>query len=94
MEIDIKKIAKLVKLQLTPAEEEKYKNELSELLDHFTMLQEVDTTNVTMTCQSTGLIGQEREDRAIYTGIHAKQENILKCSSHKEGSFIKVPPVF
>jgi len=94
MDIDIEKIAQLAKLSLTDTEKEKYGYELSHIVDHVASLGEVDTTDVPITSQSTGLEGKEREDIPKQDGIHHLQEELLSSSLYKEDHFIKVPPVF
>jgi aspartyl-tRNA(Asn)/glutamyl-tRNA(Gln) amidotransferase subunit C len=94
MDINIDKIAQLAKLSLTNGEKEKYKQELSHILDHVANLGEVDTKNVPATNQSTGLEGKEREDRSKRDDIHGIQDALLSASPYKENHFIKVPPVF
>ncbi len=94
MEIDIKKLAKLSKLSLTPEEEERYKKEIGNILDYVGMLGEIDTSSVLPTSQSTGLVGKERPDEVGTTALQNEQEALLKISKYKEDNFIKVPPVF
>lgn len=63
-------VAKLAKLELTEAEIEKFTPQLSNVLDHFSELSEVDTKNVEPTSQTTGL-----ED--VYRADELKSENTL-----------------
>lgn len=94
MKVDIKKISKLAKLVLTPTEEKKYSKELNLILDYMAIISEVDTKNVPITCQSTGLTGREREDITVRDTLQNIQEELLSSSPNKEDHFIKVPPVF
>ena len=52
-ETEVRKIAKLAKLELTDNEVEKFQHQLSEILDYVNMLQNVDTTNVEPTFHTT-----------------------------------------
>jgi aspartyl-tRNA(Asn)/glutamyl-tRNA(Gln) amidotransferase subunit C len=46
---DVRDIAELAKLDLSDAEIAKYTEQLSQILDYFTLLQEVDTSHIDMT---------------------------------------------
>ena len=58
----IKHIADLAHLELTPAEEVKYGEQLSAVLSYIDKLSEVDTTKVSITSQIGGLVNAWRED--------------------------------
>ena len=64
MKIDIKKLAKLANLTITPEEEKKYSQELGSTLDYINKLNGIDTTGVEPTNQVTGLENVMREDKA------------------------------
>ncbi len=55
-------IALLARLGMTPADREKFREQLSVILDNFEVLQEVDTTNVAPTAQAVALNNVFRED--------------------------------
>lgn len=67
---DVLHVAKLAKLELTDAEIKKFTPQLSNVLDHFSELSEVDTKDVEPTSQTTGL-----ED--VYRADELKSENTL-----------------
>lgn len=58
----IKHIANLARLELTPQEEKKYSAELSVILDYIDKLKEVNTDDVKITSQIGGLVNSWRED--------------------------------
>lgn len=58
----IKHIANLARLELTPEEEIKYGQQLSAVLDYIDKLSEVNTDDVLITAQIGGLINAWRED--------------------------------
>ena len=60
---DIQHIANLARLELTKAEEKKYGEQLSAVLDYVEQLQEVDVSNIEPTAQVTGLSNVLREDK-------------------------------
>ena len=91
-EEEIKKIALLSRLSLSPEEMQKYQRELSEILSFFEKLQEVPTDDVLPTAQVTGLENGLREDETLR---EVQSENLLKCSPHPiVRKHISVPSVF
>lgn len=69
---EIKKIARLARINLTPEEECRHAETISAVLDYMKILNEVDTKNIEPTAQVTGLKNVIREDGAT------------KCPSAKE----------
>ena len=59
---EVRKLAHLVRLKLTPEEEERYAEQLTDILDQVDMLTELDTTGAAETTQVTGLKNVTRED--------------------------------
>lgn len=60
---EVEHIAKLANLQLSTEEVEKFRGQLSEILNYINKLQEVDTQGVAPTNQVTGLENVTRKDR-------------------------------
>jgi aspartyl-tRNA(Asn)/glutamyl-tRNA(Gln) amidotransferase subunit C len=58
----VKHIAKLSRIQLTDEEVEKYRTQLSAVLGYIEQLNELDTSNVLPTVNTTGLTNVLRED--------------------------------
>jgi aspartyl-tRNA(Asn)/glutamyl-tRNA(Gln) amidotransferase subunit C len=58
----IKHIADLAHIELTPEEETRYGGQLSAILDYIDKLAAVDTTGVSITAQVNGLVNVWRED--------------------------------
>jgi len=58
----VEHIALLARLGLTESEFEKFREQLSNILENFEVLQQVDTTNVPPTSQSIALQNIVRED--------------------------------
>jgi aspartyl-tRNA(Asn)/glutamyl-tRNA(Gln) amidotransferase subunit C len=67
---DILHVAKLAKLEITDTEVEKYIDQLSSVIDYFSVLNEVDTKITEPTSQTTGLENVFRQDEV-------KEENCL-----------------
>jgi aspartyl-tRNA(Asn)/glutamyl-tRNA(Gln) amidotransferase subunit C len=59
---DVRAIADLARLDLTDAEVARYAAQLSQILDYFTLLEEVDTTQVAPTASVLPLRNVMRED--------------------------------
>ncbi len=83
-------IALLARLGLTEAEVDKLREQLSDILDNFQVLQQVDTTNVPPTAQSIALRNVVSEDE-VTPSLPPSQ--VLANAPHKEGDFFKVRAV-
>lgn len=59
---DVAHVARLARLRLSPAELEKMRDQLSNILDHFQMLQQIDVSTAPPTAQVTDLVNVLRED--------------------------------
>lgn len=62
--MDIKKLAILANLKLTPAEEKIFETQLNQVLAYMKILEKIDTGKVEETAQVTGLENVFREDEA------------------------------
>lgn len=60
---EVKKVAQLARIKLTPAEEKRHAETISVVLDYMKILNEVDTSGVEQTSQVTGLENVIREDK-------------------------------
>ncbi len=60
---EVRHIAKLARLALTDEEVERYRDQLSGILDHFQVLNEIDTSDVPPTAQSFEQTNVERPDQ-------------------------------
>jgi aspartyl-tRNA(Asn)/glutamyl-tRNA(Gln) amidotransferase subunit C len=83
-------IARLARLGLDEAEIDKFSEQLSNLLEHFRVLQQVDTTGIPPTAQSIALQNVIREDEAQAS---LPPNQILANAPQKEGDFFRVRPV-
>jgi len=83
-------IAQLARLGMTEADIEKAREQLSNILENFEVLKEVDTTDVPPTAQSITLRTVIREDvpRPSLT-----QEQVLANAPDREEDFIKLRAV-
>ena len=83
----VKKVAKLANLPVSPEEEEKFALELSETLDYINQLESIDTSGVEPTSQVTGLENVTRED---IVGESLTQEQALQNAKSTYNGYIKV----
>jgi len=88
---EVEKIAKLARLELTDEEIKTYSEQLSDILGYVEQLQEVDTENVKITSQVTGLSNVLREDEV--QGCDNPEELVDMAPESKDG-LIKVKAVF
>ncbi len=88
---DVEHIAKLARLQLTEAQKEKYRGQLSTILDHIAKLRELDTKDVPPTMGGSLAEMPLRADEAHPS---LEVETLLKNAPEKEGDQFKIPPVF
>lgn len=91
MKINVKHVAKLANLPLSSDEEEKYSEQLSEILEYVDQLNEVDTSSVEPTYNVTGLNNVTREDAPIPS---LTQEEVLSNASQKKNGFFVTKGIF
>ena len=87
---DVLHIALLARLGLTEAEVERFREQLSNILENFEILQQVDTTDIPPTAQSITLQDVVRDDEVAES---LPQGEILANAPQQEESFFKVRAV-
>ena len=88
---DVAHIAKLARLTMSEQEIEKFTKQLSAILEHAKMLEEVDTEGVEPIAQITGLQNVQEEDRVE----SCKGEALIKCTPQAiQNNMIKVRNIF
>jgi len=88
---EVRKIAQLARLELTPQEEKRHAETISTVLDFVNTLNEVDTSGVQPTAQVTGLEDVTRED---FAHDCAYKKELLKQMPNVSAQLLKVPAVF
>ena len=88
---EVEKIARLSRLELTEAEKDQYAAQLSDVLDYFEKLKEVNTDNVEITAQVTGLENVYRADEIDQCDY---QQDLIKQAAENEDDLIKTKSVF
>lgn len=85
MKIDVSHVAKLANLPLKPQEKEKFEKQLSEILSYVEKLKKVDTKNVEVTSQVTGLENVTGKDNV--TPCISQEEALFNTKSKSNGLF-------
>lgn len=82
---DVLKLAHLSRLRLTDAEIEKFRGELSEIIEYVEMLDKADTDGLKPTYQLTGLKNVMRKDEALDYGVSSSEllKNALALQDHQ-----------
>ncbi len=88
---DVEHIAHLARLQLTPDEVRQYRQQLSDILDHFQTLRQVDTSTVSPTASVLSLRTVMRAD-TVATSLPI-EDALANAPDASEGYF-RVPAVF
>lgn len=86
----VEHIAMLARLGLSDQETEQMREQLSSILEHIEMLQEVDTDDIPPTAQVIQLQNILREDEP---GAALPVEDVLRNAPRTEGDFIRVNAV-
>jgi len=83
-------IALLARLGLTEAEVNRLREQLSNILENFELLQQVDTTDVPPTAQSIALQNVVKDDEVVAS---LPQSEILANAPRREENFFRVRAV-
>ena len=89
-EIDIKYVAHLARLQLTPAEEKKFGAQLGNILGYIEKLKELDIANVEPTAHATPMVNVMRRDEARPSLPH---DDALRNAPAKANGLFIVPKI-
>jgi aspartyl-tRNA(Asn)/glutamyl-tRNA(Gln) amidotransferase subunit C len=88
---EVQRIALLARLGISEDEIEKFQTQLSNILENFEVLNQVDTTNLLPTTQSINLQNIFRSDE---TQASYPREDILFNAPQQENSYFKVKAIF
>ena len=86
----VEHIASLARIGLTDDEVQLFGEQLSQILEQFEVLNELDTTGVVPTGHASGLQTVMRDDLA---GDSLDSEDVLKNAPRREGDFFRVNAV-
>ena len=88
---DIRHLAALARITLSPDEEEMYSTQLSSILKYVEQLNAIDTTGLEPTSQVTGLSSVSRSDDEDSDTMPTN--DLLDQTPSREGDNLKVPKV-
>jgi aspartyl-tRNA(Asn)/glutamyl-tRNA(Gln) amidotransferase subunit C len=88
---EVQHIATLARLELTEEEMDRYREQLSAILDHVASLQKLDTESIP---PMSAVFSGDSTLRADESRPSLSPEQILGNTSHKADGQFKIPPVF
>ncbi|MBW4683728.1 MAG: Asp-tRNA(Asn)/Glu-tRNA(Gln) amidotransferase subunit GatC [Komarekiella atlantica HA4396-MV6] len=86
----VRKVANLARLELTPEQEEQFTSQLGNILDYVQQMNELDVSNVTPTTRAIDVSNVTRDDELQ---PYPDREAILNSAPEQEGEFFKVPKI-
>ncbi|RPF83342.1 Asp-tRNA(Asn)/Glu-tRNA(Gln) amidotransferase subunit GatC [Synechococcus sp. CC9616] len=87
---DVRKVAKLARLDLADDKIATYTKQLEPILDYVSQLEAVDTTDVPPTTRAVEVVNVTREDGVTPTNV---REDILNQAPQREQDFYRVPKI-
>ena len=87
---DVRKVAKLARLELPEEKIATYTGQLERILDYVAHLEQVDTEGVPPTTRAVEVVNITREDRVEATPV---REQLLDLAPQREGDFFRVPKI-
>ena len=98
---DVRRVAELAYVELTPEEETRMRRDLNAILDYVAQLGELHTANVSPMAQVAELLGNEQDvqtereyvlrDDAVRPSL--PRENVMASAPETDGALFKVPKV-
>lgn len=86
----VKKVALLARLELTPTEEEQFTTQLSSILEYFEQLSELDTEEVPPTTRAIELSNVMRKDELK---VDIEPSTLLSIAPETEDQYFRVPQI-
>lgn len=87
---DVRKVAKLARLDLPEDTIATYTGQLERILDYVDQLQAVDTEGVPPTTRAVEVVNVTRADTVVSTEV---REDLLDQAPQREGDFFRVPKI-
>jgi aspartyl-tRNA(Asn)/glutamyl-tRNA(Gln) amidotransferase subunit C len=87
---EVRHIANLARVELADAEVERFREQLSSILEHFETLKRINTDDVPPTAQTLDLVNVERSDEPRESAPTAE---VLLNAPRREGSYLRVRAV-
>lgn len=89
-QVDVKYVAHLARLALTPEEEKKFGDQLGHILEHIEKLKELDVTNVEPTAHAVPLVNVTRADEVRPSLPH---DDALRNAPARANGLFMVPKI-
>lgn len=86
----VRKVALLARLELTPEQEEQFTTQLGSILGYIEQLSELDVSNVPPTARAIDVSNVTRDDELQ---PYSDREAILDSAPEQEREFFKVPKI-
>jgi aspartyl-tRNA(Asn)/glutamyl-tRNA(Gln) amidotransferase subunit C len=90
MNMDIEKVARLARLELSMAEKETFQSQMDQILTYMEQLSRVDTTGVEPTSHAIPVYNAFREDE---TKPSFPREEVMAIAPEEEEGYFKVPRI-
>jgi len=87
---EVKKVANLARLEISPEEEANFAVQLSSILDYFAQIEELNTDDVQPMTRAIEVVNITREDKQV---TNSERENILNSAPEREDDFFRVPKI-
>ena len=87
---EVRKVAHLARIQLTPDEETKFASQLNNILTYVEQLNELDVTDVEPTTRAIDVPNVMRADRLA---PYDNREGLLASAPDRDDDFFKVPKI-
>ncbi len=87
---DVKKVAKLARLEIPDELVEVYADQLEQILDYVSQLEQINTTNIPPTTRAVEVVNVLREDVVENSNI---RDELLELGPKTEGEFYRVPKI-
>ena len=89
---EVEHISELARIELSDKEVEKFRKDLSSILDYFDIMKKVDTKNVDPMTRSVTVENIRRHDEADKPD-HASTQRLLATAPQEKDGFIKVKSI-
>ena len=87
---EVKKVAKLARLELNESEIEKHAKQLEKILDYIKQLEKINTNDIACTTRAIEVVNVLRKDDKK---DYENSEEILELAPSREENFFKVPKI-
>jgi aspartyl-tRNA(Asn)/glutamyl-tRNA(Gln) amidotransferase subunit C len=87
---EVEKVAQLARMELTPAEADKFTGQLDQILQYFEKLGQLDTKDIEPTRHAIEITNAFRDD-LVKPGYDS--DTALKNAPDRDGPFFKVPKI-